>query len=268
MTTQNRITVMNRRFVALIIAAHCALFSSSTIAFDKTHAKWAEVLTKYRSADSRIRYGQLKADLKLKADHPLLIYLQELGSVSRQEYDAWEKKERMAFLINAYNAFTVKLIADHYPVKSIKKVGGLFTNPWKLNFFSLLEGEIKNLDTIEHEYLRKQFQEPLIHAAINCASVSCPKLQEKPYLAANLTGQLESALKEFLSDPSRNRYEPASGKLFLSEIFKWFGDDFKSRFPSYLKAIEIYGPPAAKKTLVHGEMVEWIEYDWTLNDGL
>lgn len=242
------------------------LLSSTAYALDHSHSAWAWVLNKYQNADGRIHYKRLKADIESGKARQMTEYLAELGRVTMPEYQGWNESQRLAFLVNAYNAFTVKLIVDHYPVKSIRKIGGLFSNPWKMKFFSLLGGKIDTLDAIEHEYLRKQFQAPEVHAAINCASYSCPKLQREPFISEKVAAQLESAFKEFLADSSRNRYEPVSGKLLLSEIFKWFGSDFDAKYGGYLKAIERLGPPQAKKAIQAGAKVEWISYDWSLND--
>lgn len=250
----------------LLILVFLLFLVNPAIAFDHSHKDWGWVLQQYQEPDGRLYYGRLQRDIKAGKAPKFADYLSGLKAVSAVEYSGWKETERLSFLINAYNAFTVKLVADEYPVKSIRKIGGLFSSPWKKEFFSLLGGKIKTLDAIEHEYLRKKFQAPEVHAAVNCASFSCPRLQHEPFVPAKVSGQLEAAFREFLADPSRNRYEPGIGKLFLSEIFKWFGGDFDTKFGGYLKAIEQLGPPAAKQAIKAGGKVEWISYDWSLND--
>ena len=251
----------------LLVAIVAMLFHSSlSVAFDQTHAKWGAVLGRYRAQDGRIHYKVFKDAVDSGKETDFKSYLSEMASVSWTEFSSWSSNDRMAFLINAYNAFTVQLVLQHYPVESIKKIGGLFGSPWKKSFFSLVDGKIKSLDAIEHEYLRKIYKNPLIHAAINCASLSCPPIMGRPFSGKELEKQLEDIFKSFLADPFRNRFEPKSGKLFLSEIFKWFGEDFKEKYSGYLNAIERFGPAAARDAIKAGGKVEWIDYDWTLND--
>ena len=123
--------------------------------------------------------------------------------------------DRLAFLINAYNAFTLKLILIRYPkLESIKDLGSLLRSPWKQRFFTLL-GQDQSLDDIEHEIIRKPgaFDDPRIHMAVNCASIGCPMLREEAYVGARLDAQLDDQVIRFLSDRSRNRYSAASQAL-------------------------------------------------------
>lgn len=128
--------------------------------FNQDHTDWGWVLKTYQVPDGRVNYGKLQKDLKAGNAKTFESYLSQLGVVTDSEYQAWDETNRLAFLINAYNAFTVKLVVDNYPVKSIRKIGGMFSNPWKIKFFTLLGEKIKTLDAIEHEYLRKQFKSP------------------------------------------------------------------------------------------------------------
>ena len=143
--------------------------SSGLLAFDHGHGKWDNLLKKYVNTEGYVNYGKWKASPQ-EPDS----YLGDLQKVTYKEYTSFSKEQKSAFLINAYNAFTVKLIIDNYPIKSIKKIGGLFS-PWKKEFFSILDGKIKSLDPIEHEWLRKkpELKDPRVHAAVNCASISC-----------------------------------------------------------------------------------------------
>jgi hypothetical protein len=189
----------------------------SAAAFDPTHKEWTEVLKKYQDSRGHMLYRQLKADLGPK--HPFASYLSAIQALPKVEFEKWSEAQKKAFLINAYNALTVKLIVDHYPVKSIKKIGGLFTKPWTLEFFSLLGGEIKALDPIEHEWLRPKFKDYRIHAAVNCASVSCPPLRNEAFTADKLDSQLDSQMRSWLSDKDRNRLN--GEKFEISKIFSW-----------------------------------------------
>ncbi len=238
-----------------------------SLAFDPLHSQWSTVLKKYQIADGKIRYELLKKDVATDKGHPLSTYLADIQKVTQSQYNGWAAPERMAFLINAYNAFTVKLIIDHYPVQSIKKIRGFLKGPWGIEFFSLLDGSIKKLDPIEHDILRPQFKDYRVHAAVNCASLSCPRLHPEAFVGSKLNAQLETAFVQFLSDPTRNRFGVAEKKLYLSEIFKWFDEDFETA-GGYLRVIESKGPANAKEVIQKGGKVEWLDYDWSLNDAI
>jgi len=167
--------------------------------------------------------------------------------------DAWTKKEKLAYWINAYNIFTIKLIIDNYPIKSIKDI----KNPWKQSLWKL-GGKMYNLDEIEHKILRNM-NEPRIHFAIVCASYSCPKLQNKAFTAENLESQLTAATKEFLADTNRNEISPNSIKI--SKIFDWFKKDFTqngSLIDFLNQYSEVNISPNAKK--------QFKDYNWALNE--
>lgn len=223
-------------------------------AFDHTHKDFSVVLGKYVSfADkqSLVQYAKLKKESK-----KLEAYLKSLSSVSKDEYKKFSKDEQLAFLINAYNAFTLKLIINHYPIKSIKDTGSLFTNPWKKKFFTFL-GEKNYLDHIEHGMIRRDFKEPRIHFAVNCASVGCPSLQTQAFTPKNLEELLEKGAQHFIKNEEKNRVK--GNKLYLSKIFKWYGSDFEilGGFKQYvMKTLKLKGDYE----------IEFMSYDWNLND--
>jgi hypothetical protein len=146
----------------------------------------------------------------------LKVYLESLSRVPKAEFDGWPKDERKAFLINAYNAFTVEKILTRWPdIRSIWDFGKIFGNPFKDDFFILL-GKPMTLDGIEHETLRKPgaYDDPRVHYAVNCASIGCPMLREEAYVAARLEAQLDEQAVRFLGDRSRNRFR--NGRLVVS----------------------------------------------------
>ena len=154
-------------------------------------------------------------------------YLGQLAAVSSREFQQWSRADRLAFLINTYNAWTVELILTEYPdISSIRDLGSLFRSPWSRRFVSLF-GEMVSLDHIEHELIRGPdgFQEPRIHFAVNCASVGCPALRQEAYVGDRLESQLEDATGRFLADRSRNRLD--GDVLRVSEIFDWYEEDFE-----------------------------------------
>ena len=246
------------------------LVVSSTVSaapFDHKHALWDEMLQTYvvdHGAYSEVKYRLLKQN----ATDELNTYLQTLSSVSKEQFEKWNQAERLAFLINAYNAFTVKLIIDHYPVDSIKDIGGFFRSPWKIKFFTLL-GEEVHLDHIEHQLIRgRDYAEPRIHFALVCASVGCPKLQTHAFTAERIESMLEAAAENFLRDSTRNRYDAAANTLYLSSIFKWYGEDFEAKAGSVENFVASYitdEPQARQRIRAKQVDVEFLDYDWSLN---
>jgi len=260
---------MNRIAAFLIfLCAFLAPAAAAAQAFDHSHKAWDALLKKNvvvldGGKASQVRYAEFAKDrAALKA------YLDSLSKVSEAEFGGWPKGERMAFLINAYNAFTVEKILTRYPnLKSIRDFGTVFGNPWKDKFFTLL-GHESYLDQIEHEMLRKPgaYNEVRVHYAVNCASIGCPMLREEAYAADKLDRQLEEQAVRFLSDRSRNRY--AAGKLEVSKIFDWFKEDFGVReqyFARYAK--QLADGPDAQKAVAEGKApLSFLEYDWNIND--
>lgn len=186
------------------------------------------------------------------------------SAVSRTQFDRWHDDARLAFLINAYNAFTLQLILTKYPeLDSIRDLGNLFRSPWKRRFFQLLGSE-RSLDELEHQMIRGAFDEPRIHAAVNCASCGCPALREAPYTAEGLAQQLETAMTRFLADRSRNRYDPRTESLEVSPIFRWYGEDFDDDPVRWLtpRARGLDWDPDRQPV----RRLRYTDYDWTLND--
>lgn len=265
-----------KRF-ALALAAVLLLGSPTGLALDHAHRAWDELLKKHvryveNGNASRVSYTGFARDrAQLKA------VLDEYAKVTRAEFDGWTKPQQQAFLINAYNAFTVEKILTRYPnLKSIRDFGNVFGNPWKDKFFTLF-GQPAYLDLIEHEMLRKEgvYDDPRVHVAVVCASIGCPMLRNEAFTAERLEAQLEDALKRFLSDRSRNRYNPSARKLEVSRIFEWYGKDFdkghkglKSLKDTMAKHSEFLADQPEDRTVVREQRadVAFLEYDWALND--
>ena len=253
------------------------LISGLAQAFDHTHAAWDTLLERHvvlisDGNASQLDYAGMQADRDA-----LEAYLTSLSAVTETEYRAWSKPQRLAFLINAYNAFTVELILTRYPdIQSIKELGSLFRSPWKQRFFNLL-GQERHLDELEHELIRAPgaFDEPLIHFAVNCASVGCPMLRNEAYTAAHLDTQLLDGLQRFLSDHSRNRFDPVSKRLQVSKIFDWYEEDFEQGhhgFTSLQALFARYAGLLADTEIDHQRIAsgeyrqEFLDYNWSLND--
>lgn len=232
--------------------------------FDHEHAAWTTVLARY-VRDGGVDY----AGLKRSGGPALDSYLRSLESVCRGHYDSWTNEQKLAFWINAYNAYTVKLILNHYPLTSIRSIGLLPGAAFRESFIPLrsLRGKVLSLNDIEHEILRREFREPRIHFAINCASKSCPELRSEAYRAATLDAQLTQAARGFVQDPTKNRFDAESRTLRLSSIFDWFREDFERSARTLPAFVARYAEPATASALTSGSTVrvEFLDYDWSLN---
>jgi hypothetical protein len=246
-------------------------------AFDHQHSAWDALLGQHvvvapGGHASAMRYAALQGQRG-----SLQAYLDSLSAVSLPTYGRWRRPQQLAFLINAYNAFTVELILTRYPdLKSIKDLGSFLQSPWKKPFFRLL-GQQRSLDEVEHEMIRAPgvFDDPRIHFAVVCASVGCPMLRSEAFVAERLDSQLDDSLNNFLSDPTRNRFDAASGTLAVSKIFDWYRKDFELGHQGYdtlqtlfARHANLLGATAqAQADLRAGRYtLRYTDYDWALND--
>jgi hypothetical protein len=181
------------------------------------YTDYAAILKQYVNADGLVDYASLKANRQI-----LDRFVVQLGAVQPQTYQSWSPKDKLAFLMNAYNALTLKAIIDHYPVKSIKDIPGV----WSRVKYQVA-GQSVTLDGIEHQTIRKQFKEPRIHMAVNCASLGCPLLANQPYQGATLDAQLQKQVQSTLADPRHFRIDRTKNKVYLSSVFNWFGEDWE-----------------------------------------
>ena len=266
------------RATALLTALLAILPAGGASAqLDQQHRAWTELLKKHVVVSgggkaSRVRYAELAANRAA-----LNAYLGTLAAVTPQEYDKWTQDERLAFLINAYNAHMLELILTRYPdIKSVWDFGKVFNNPFKQKFFTLLGREF-SLDNLEHDTIRARgaFDDPRIHFAVNCASAGCPMLREEAYVADRLDRQLEEQAVRFLSDPARNRYNPSGNALEVSRIFDWYAVDFSSglkgitsreRFFAKYAALLAATPEQQKIISEQRAAIRFLDYDWGLND--
>ncbi len=230
--------------------------------FDHSHKALTEVLETHVHG-ARVDYPALK-----QSPDKLNGYLDTLAAVTRSEYDAWNREQQMAFLINIYNAATLKLIIDNYPVSGIRRIGGLFGlgSPWKMDIVRMF-GEKVTLDHVEHEVLRPDFKEPRIHFAVNCASIGCPDLRKEAFRAADLENQLEEQTKAFLRDRTRNRLDIENRTLHLSRIFDWYEEDFVEASGSVANFVAPYFTERERAFIEQGDIrIRHTRYDWDLND--
>lgn len=251
------------------------VFSQPCFAFDHSHSTWDMLLKRHvhwdaKGVASSVDYRAFQQQEKLQS------YLAELSAVTQEDYAGWTKPRQLAFLINAYNAFTIELILTKYPdLASIKDLGSFFSSPWEKEFFRLL-GKKRSLDEIEHELIRQPgvFDEPRIHSAVICASIGCPGIRNEAFVAETIDQQLEDSLRRFLSDRSRNRYNPEEDKLEVSKIFTWYGDDFIDfrGHPSVSAFLGDYAElladdQASRLRIAAGDTpISFLDYDWKLNE--
>ena len=223
-----------------------------------SHEIFDRLLKKNVTADGRVNY---KAFIKDSVE--LNKYLAILSGTPPDE-KTWSKNEQMVFWINAYNAFTIKLIIKYYPLKSIKDIGtGIqipFVNtPWTVRFFKIGNDRM-DLDNIEHGRLRKKFDDPRVHMALVCASKSCPILLNEAYDAKRMDEQMAKQATAFLADPFRNKM--SADKPQLSMLFKWYGGDFNKNGGSIRGFINAHSPIKIKSDA----KISYLDYDWGLNE--
>lgn len=210
------------------------------------HSEWDKLLQKYVSDNGDVNYKDFKTEAEL-----LNTYIDYLSTKIPSE--DWSKQEKLAYFINVYNANTIKLILDHYPIKSIKDL----KNPWSKKSIRIGE-EIVSLSEIENKILRKM-DEPRIHFAINCASKSCPKLLNIAYTSENIDKLLDKATREFISNPEKNNIKEQI--VQLSKIFQWYKSDFTTNgnLVDYIKQF-------SDVNIQQDTKISYLEYDWDLNE--
>lgn len=234
-------------FIGILIGS--ALMASAQ-SFDQPYSTFNQVLETY-VVDGRVDYRGLKSE-----PQPLAAYLTEAGAVKESEFNAWSQNEQLAFLINLYNAATLQLILDHYPVESIKKIGTFFKGPWDQPAV-LLFGKTITLNELEHGIIRKRYNEPRVHMVLVCAAKGCPPLRSEVYTADQLDAQLDDQTRIYLASPDGLVIDHAKGVARISSIFKWYGGDF----PSVERFVEEYSGES-----IAGLKIRYLNYDWSLNE--
>ncbi len=256
----------NLLFLSLIFFSCKMSFAGGS--FDHRYRKWENLIERYVK-EGKVNYrGVIKNDLP--AFHSIVA---DLERVSEGEYSTWNKEQKMSFWINTYNIEAMKLVLDHYPLKrslglqvlrypanSIQQIPDV----WNQEGLTIL-GRKASLNYIENEVLRKEFQDQRIHFAIVCASLGCPVLRDEPYVFDRLDSQLNDAVAKFMQDRKKFSYD-AHNNIFifyLSPIFKWFKEDFEKAGGS-ISFIKKYVPQ--NKNLPDSGKIQWLDYDWSLNE--
>ena len=283
----NETRVQKSKKGALIVAMALCFFPIAADApgnAERTldYAAYSRVLAKYVDDSGMVAYGALKTDRG-----ELDAFSKSLGDLSPQVFEKWSEPEKIAFWINAYNALTLKAIVDHYPIEpsfvaslrfpknSIRQISGV----WDKLHFKVM-GRDMTLDEIEHSRLRRNFNEPRIHVALVCAAMGCPSLRNEPFTGARLDEQLGDQTSRFLGNQSKFRIDRSDGNVYLSSIFSWFGDDFvrtygadknfaghKDAERAVLNYISGHLKASDAEYLRSGDYdIEYLDYDWTLNE--
>ena len=219
-----------------------------------SHQQWDKLLKKHVNTAGMVNYKGFQND---KAE--LDAYLKTLSDNAPQKN--WNENDQKAFWINAYNAYTVSLILQHYPVKSIKDIGGSIykiNTAWDIKFINI-GGEKYDLNNIEHKMLRRKFEDPRIHFAIVCASMSCARLSRDAYTGDKLEAQLEAAGKDFLNDKAKNNIR--ADKADLSKYFTWYQGDFTKK-GSLVDFINKY----SQTKINDNTKINYLDYNWSLNE--
>jgi hypothetical protein len=257
-------------------------FSNQATAISFDHTIFDTLLQK-NVENGVVNYKALKAD---KSE--LAYYLRQIEQVDPIEFKNWSQAEQMAFWINAYNAITIEAILQHYPIQwgslisrarfpknSIRQINKV----WDTVFIKVMGKEL-TLNQIEHDILRKQFSDPLIHFVIVCASIGCPKLESRAFYANDLHQRLEQATQNFISDSKHVKLNKNENTIYLSSIFEWYKEDFKiqsetkGQFTKYKKSERgvmefiVYRLSQEDRQFVleNQPKIRYLKYNWTLNE--
>ncbi len=246
-------------------AADPALFGgwaeSSTMRVD--HSAWGAFLGKYvvASADgvNRIRYGAVSEEDRRSLED----YIARMAAVVPTSLG---KDEAFAYWANLYNALTVDLILERYPVKSIREIKPslLAIGPWKMVVVAV-NGREFTLDDIEHGVLRANWKDPRTHYALNCASIGCPNLRAEPFVGETLNDTLDQAARDYVNH-RRGAHFDQDGRLVASSIYKWFREDFGGSEQGVIDHLRAFSAPEFAGRLRQTRDIAKYKYDWTLND--
>ncbi len=236
-------------------------------AYDHQYSHWQSVLNAY-THNGRVNYKGLKEN-----ENSFKASIQIIESVSKDEFEAFNIRQKMAFWINAYNMGVIKTVMDHYPIKHGFGIKALtypansiqqISNVWDKPVLRVLDQDL-SLNDIENKILRPQFKDPRIHFAIVCASLGCPAIRSESYTAEKLDQQLSEQIRLFLSNPLKVRYDKFRNVLYVSLIFKWFKEDFEQAGGAFA-FIKANAPADLFNGIPEKTKIEWLNYDWSLNE--
>ncbi len=235
--------------------------SNESSALNVDHSQWDALLAKHIQADAT-GVNLFSYSAMSEADQTKLTsYIERLENT---EVTSLSRAQQKAFWINLYNAVTVQVILDHYPLESIRDISfSLFKKgPWA-EPLTTVQGTKLSLDNIEHDILRPIFKDARLHYAVNCASYSCPNLQDKAFTASNSEALLELGAQQYINHARGAKVK--DGELMLSSIYKWYGDDFGRNEGEIIDHLRDYAQPALLEALSTVDRIDDFDYDWTLN---
>jgi hypothetical protein len=252
------------------LAAICALVFAVPALADPSDAAFDALLTRYVVGGpdriNRVDYRRWKAAPSDVAS--LDAYIRQLAARTPSKLP---RDEAFAFWCNLYNAITLKVVLDRYPVASIRdiKSDGLldpkaYTGPWRTKRITI-EHRSYSLDDIEHEVLRPVFKDPRVHYALNCAAHGCPNLRNKAWVAATLAADLDRAARDYVNHPRGVTLLPGN-RLRVSSIYKWFAEDFGATDANKIAHLRRYAAPRLAEALASNTTIAEDGYDWSLND--
>ncbi len=227
-----------------------------------SHTDWQIILDNYLSYDAKEQihlfdYSSLNSnaqDKKILED-----YINTLTSIKIRDFS---KREQLAYWINLYNAVTLKLILDEYPVDSIRDIGSLFTQPWDIDLI-VIEGQDVTLNDIEHRILRPIWKDPRIHYVVNCASISCPDLAPTAFTAVNTDDLMTAQAKAYINNKRGVNIE--NNRLLLSSIYDWYEIDFGNNLEEVIEHLKIYAEDDLSSELSSFTRARY-DYNWDLNE--
>ncbi len=244
--------------ILVLIIGHSMMDTAYASEKDDPDSIFDSILGRYVSVDGFVNYKGLNEDKEFER------YIEYLSNTDPHKLPS--DKHRLAFWINAYNAFVLKGVLEEYPIKSVRDVGWIPHSFFKRKKFDTRHGKI-TLQVLENEKLREAFREPRIHFVINCASMSCPKLITETYRAEKLEQQLEAQAISFINNRSKNYLDKENGVLYISSIFKWYEGDFIKRGEKIAEYVAKYLNPDDTEFVRNNEVtIKYLDYDWGLNE--
>jgi len=230
------------------------LYPASAIAAAVDHSMYGDLLARYVH-DGVVDYRGLKQEESRLDEYLKLLENTDLSCLNRND--------TYAFYVNAYNAWTLKVILSAYPgIQSIRELGVFSTGPWKKKIVRV-DGRVMSLDDVEHGILRKEYPDPRVHFVVNCASKSCPPLISEPYRGNVLDQQLDTATRDFLNDSTYNYLK--GNTLYVSRLFKWYGEDFPGGVVPFFLTYAMGGLKKQLEQRRDRVRVKYLDYDWSLN---
>ena len=248
---------MKKQFILIPLFLFIISFFGNNIlaqkSFDHSYTDYTEFLNK-NVTNGKVDYKGLKNNPK-----ELDQIINQFSTVTLEQYNSWSESEKLAFLINLYNASTLNLVVQHYPLKSFKDIG----EPWDIKFLEI-HGDKISLNSLENDYIRKKFNEPRIHFALVCAANGCPVLISEAYISDRLESQLENSTRNFLLIKDKNSVDDNKKIIMISPLFDWFKEDFNRKLGSVIAFIAPYYSKIPED--LKNYQIKYTVYDWSLNE--